>query len=44
MGLNISNQQIGRELGLNKDDVQAMTMQLRAGVELKKKNLNSVGS
>ena len=42
MGLNISNQQIGRELGLNKDDVQAMTMHLRAGVELKKKNLNSV--
>lgn len=41
MGLNLSNQQIGRELGLNKDDVQAMTMYLREGVELKKKSLNS---
>lgn len=40
MGLNQSNQQIGRELGLNKDDVQAMTKQLRAGVVAKKKNLS----
>ena len=32
MGLNLSNQQIAEELGLNKDDVQAMTEQLRAGV------------
>ena len=32
MGLNLSNQQIGRELGLNKDDVQRMTSQLRAGI------------
>ncbi len=30
MGLNLSNQQIAQELGLNKDDVQAMTEQLRA--------------
>lgn len=44
MGLNLSNQQIGRELGLNKDDVQAMTMYLRKGVELKKKNLSSAVS
>jgi transposase-like protein len=36
MGLNLSNQQIGRELGLNKDDVQAMTQQLRQGVVAKK--------
>jgi biotin operon repressor len=42
MGLNLSNQQIGRELGLNKDDVQAMTQQLREGVMAKKNNLNSV--
>jgi transposase-like protein len=42
MGLNLSNQQIGRELGLNKDDVQAMTQQLREGVVAKKNSLNSV--
>ena len=32
MGLNLSNQQIGQELGLNKDDIQQMTSQLRAGI------------
>ena len=32
MGLNLSNQQIAHELGLNKDDVQAMTTQLRNGI------------
>ncbi len=32
MGLNLSNQQIALELGLNKDDVQAMTTQLREGI------------
>ena len=32
MGLNLSNQQIALELGLNKDDVQAMTTQLRNGI------------
>lgn len=32
MGLNVSNQQIAQELGLNKDDVQRMTEQLRAGI------------
>ena len=42
MGLNLSNQQIGRELGLNKDDVQAMTQQLREGVVAKKNSRNSV--
>ena len=36
MGLNLSNQQIGQELGLNKDDVQQMTSQLRSGVVEKK--------
>jgi transposase-like protein len=32
MGLNLSNQQIAQELGLNKDEVQCMTGQLREGV------------
>lgn len=32
MGLNLSNRQIGQELGLNKDDIQRMTSQLRAGI------------
>jgi transposase len=36
MGLNLSNQQIAAELDLNKDDVQAMTTQLRAGIMAKK--------
>lgn len=36
MGLNLSNRQIAAELGLNKDDVQKMTEQLRAGMEVKK--------
>lgn len=36
MGLNLSNQQIANELDLNKDDVQAMTEQLRNGVVDKK--------
>lgn len=36
MGLNLSNQQIAAELDLNKDDVQAMTTQLREGIVVKK--------
>ncbi len=32
MGLNLSNPQIGQELGLNKDDVQRMVLQLRDGI------------
>lgn len=32
MGLNLSNPQIGQELGLNKDDVQRMVSQLRDGI------------
>jgi transposase-like protein len=36
MGLNLSNQQIAQELGLNKNDVQQMTTQLRNGVVAKK--------
>jgi hypothetical protein len=39
MGLNLSNQQIAAELGLNKDDVQQMTSQLREGVVIKKSRL-----
>jgi transposase-like protein len=37
MGLNLSNQQIGEELDINKDDVQQMASQLRNGIV--KKNL-----
>ena len=40
MGLNLSNAQIGKELGLNKDDVQAMTRQLRSGIVDKKSLLS----
>lgn len=36
MGLNLSNQQIAQELGLNKSDMQEMTTQLRSGVVEKK--------
>lgn len=36
MSLNLSNQQISRELGLNKEDVQAMTEQWRQGGEKKR--------
>ena len=32
MGLNISNRQIAKELGLNESDVRQMTIQLREGV------------
>jgi predicted transcriptional regulator len=32
MGLNLSNEQIARELDLDRSDVQQMTTQLREGV------------
>ncbi len=32
MGLNLSNAQIAHELGLDSDDVQRMTEQLREGI------------
>ena len=32
MGLNLSNSQIAKELGLDKDDLQKMTTQLRQGI------------
>ena len=35
MGLNLSNQQIAKELGLCGSDVQAMTEQLRGGLAAK---------
>ena len=35
MGLNLSNRQIAQELGLNDNDVQAMTTQLRDGLVAK---------
>lgn len=40
MGLNLSNQQIAAELNLNKNDVQAMTTQLREGIVVKKSLLS----
>ena len=36
MGLNLSNQQIGQEIDLNKDVVQRMTHQLRSAVVARK--------
>jgi len=36
MGLNLSNYQIAQELGINKDDAQKMTRQLREGIVTKK--------
>ena len=32
MGLNLSNEQLAKELGLNDSDVQVMTTQLRQGI------------
>ncbi len=43
MGLNLSNQQIAAELGLNKDDVQQMTSQLRDGVVVNKETVSLSG-
>ena len=43
MGLNLSNHQIGRELDLNKDDVQQMTAQLRTGIVVKKPEVRLTG-
>jgi hypothetical protein len=43
MGLNWSNQQIVQELGLNKDDVQKMTEQLRAGIGAAEPELKLIG-
>lgn len=40
MSLNLSTRQIAQELGLNKDDVQKMTQQLRQGIVVKKSHLS----
>jgi len=40
MGLNLSNQQIARELSLNDDDVQKMTAELREGIVKKSLGLD----
>ncbi len=43
MGLNLSNEQIAKELGLNDSDVQAMTTQLRQGIVNNKPEVNLSG-
>ena len=43
MGLNVSNQQIAQELGLNKDDVHQMTCQLRGGIVARKPEVTLSG-
>jgi transposase-like protein len=40
MGLNLSNQQIGAELNVDRDAVHDMTTQLRAGIVAKKSQSN----
>lgn len=44
MGLNLSNQQIANELGLNTDDIQRMTHQLREGIVQKKPQVELHGA
>ena len=44
MGLNLSNQQIAQELDLHKDDVHAMTTQLRQAIALKKPEVQLSGT
>ena len=43
MGLNLSNQQIAKELELDKDVVQDMTTQLRKGIEQRKSTVKLSG-
>jgi transposase-like protein len=43
MGLNLSNEQIGKELDLNSDDAQKMTSQLREGVVVRKPEVTLSG-
>ena len=43
MSLNLSNRQIAQELGLNKDDVQNMTQQLRESVCAKRPDVKIEG-
>jgi transposase-like protein len=44
MGLNLSNNQIAKELDLNKDDVQQMASQLRSGIVANKPEVQLAGS
>lgn len=44
MGLNLSNQPIAQELGLNKDDVQNMSAQRRDGVVARRPELSLSGT
>ena len=44
MGLNLSNRQIAQELDLDKDVVQDMTTQLRAGIDQSKPEVNLSGA
>lgn len=44
MGLNLSNQQIAQELELHKDDVHAMTMQLRQALVAQKPEVQLSGT
>ena len=43
MGLNLSNQQIGKELDLHKDDAQRMCNELRQAIVSKKPEINLSG-
>lgn len=43
MGLNLSNNQIAKELDLNKDDAHAMTSTLRSGVEKRREPVQLSG-
>jgi len=43
MGLNLSNLQIARELGLNEDDVQSMASRLREGLVAKAPEVKLAG-
>jgi hypothetical protein len=43
MGLNLSNRQIAKELGLNEGDVQSMTTQLRQGLVAKQPEVPLTG-
>lgn len=44
MGLNLSNNQIAKELELNKDDVQQMASQLRSGIVANKPEVQLSGA
>ncbi len=43
MGINLSNEQIAKELDINKDDIHQMTSQLREGVVKKKPDIQLNG-